>query len=681
MRDALIQPASLAQIRAFAQRKGVPEEKAREILEKLREQQIKARKADMFSYGYEPPIWLVAKAMFRGDVGSASEKKFVLKRYGMEWPMLTAKIRSRLGVKTPTGEVIVMGANRAGKTDFCAKFVMQECAKGKVDINIGFQSLPTGKQVQMPRVWEYMRTDWKARNIAGKKSGDVNEHISYTKQNGFSNSKITIGNGSSVRFVSYASDPATTMEGSALDDCWLDEEYPKAFLEAARFRLASKRGRLLGSFTPVSGYTPVIADMLSDLQVLRWHTAWMLPIDGGEPMPWMELGLDEDEYQRLVAWRNEGSEGDPGVPESRPEEIVERILDEGSRVDIDEIPVGRAFARTPRIGICRGGETAVVWFYGRDNPYGMPGEVIAKAMKNKNAVKEINCRVYGIAEQIEGRMFPEFSIEKVVVPANTVLENVIRIMVVDPAPERNWVFSWYAYEPSTDILYKYREWPSGYDIPGVGVPGAWAIASDRKMGLNDGDRGDAQTPFGFGYLAYKFEWARMEGWVDYEEWAANNKGKCEDWELLEDWSEARGAREKMEFRVIDARAGSQSKISMTGNELLFDEVSKLAEGFEPASGQKIEVGVNALRDRISTGRYKIFETCVNTIFAYRTYCGADGQKGACKDFIDMDRYAVLSGVCDRVGTVDRIGRRPISEMSMKSVLKTEQVRKSRRIWW
>ena len=112
----------------------------------------------------------------------------------------------------------------------------------------------------MPRVWHYLPKELKARNIAGKKSKDNEEHISYTKQNGFSSSKITFGNGSDIRFVSYDMDVDGAMEGSALDYCWLDEEFPKSFLDAARFRLASKRGFLLGTFTPVRGYTPVVKD-------------------------------------------------------------------------------------------------------------------------------------------------------------------------------------------------------------------------------------------------------------------------------------------------------------------------------------------------------------------------------------------------------------------------------------
>ena len=688
-RDARLQPATPEQVSRFSVARSVPFETAEAELERLRVRQIEAQTEDPFLRGYEPPIWYVVKALVRGLQPSDGEIAHVRRRLGLDWDAFAERMRTRLGFAHPVSEILIMGANRAGKTDFAAKTIMQTCYLGAKEINVGFQSLPTGKQVQMPRIWNYMPNDCKARNIAGKKATDVNEHISYTRQNGFSGSKITFGNGSSVRFVSYEADVSHNMEGSALDMCWLDEEFMKTFLDAARFRLASKRGTLICTFTPVHGYTPVVADFLADMRVTRWHTTWMLPRDGGAPMPWNELGLTKDEYERLVAWRNENSVGDPGVPESRPEDCFEWLFDEGSCDGLADVPPGRAFGRTPRIGVCRGGEAAAVWFYGRDNPYGMPGEVIVRAAANKSALKEIKCRVYGIAEQIKGRMFPEFKRERNVISASELPARLVRFMVVDPAPERNWSAGWYGYEPVTDVLYKYRDWPGDYDIPGVGHPGPWAIPSDRRIGVNDGDRGPAQDPFGFGFLAYKFEWARLERWKNYADWLRDGHRadeRYEDWDLIEQWSEIDGVAERMAYRVIDARAGSQSKIHSTESVSLFEDVSRLAEGFQPASGQKIDVGVNVLRDRISSGRYKIVDSCTNTIFAYETYCGADGQKGACKDFADLDRYAVLSGFEDyRAEDATEIAASPTSSDSVRNTaerrLPAARGPRKSRIWW
>jgi len=648
MRDQYFQPPTAEQARKVAAERGVPPEKAMRWLVDGRERFLSRMREDPYRHGYEPPIWHVTRALLRGYEPTESD----IRAADGDWERFCAETRRSLGFGRPVGELLIMGANRSGKTDFAAKLAIRTAMLGGKSINIGLQTLPTGKQVQMPRVWWYMPKELKARNIAGKKPKDNEEHISYTKQNGFSSSKITFANGSDVRFVSYDMNVDGAMEGSALDMCWLDEEFPKSFLDAARFRLASKRGYLLGTFTPVSGYTPVVKDFLEGMTVVRWHTAYMLPRDGGPCEPWSELGLSEDEWQRLQAWRDAGGKDDPGVPEARPERVLsaeclvhsaelrQQDLRESNALGTRHQALGtsRAFARTPRIAICKGGEAAAIWFYGSDNPYGMPGEVIANAQKNANAIAMIKGRVYGIAEQVRGIVFKKFKRERNVVRARDIPKKLVRIMVLDPAPERNWAAGWYGWEPKEGVLYKYREWPSGYEIPGVGVPGPWAVPSDRRGGVNDGDRGDGQDDFGFGYLAYKREWARLEGWAAYSETAELDE--------VEDWSELDGTAEPIEFRVIDARAASQSKISARENTSLFEEVSKLAEGFVPASGQKISVGLDILQNLVKSGRYRVSEECVNTIAAYGMYTMADGQKGACKDFIDLDRYAVLSGIMD-----------------------------------
>ena len=635
MRDQYYQPFDAAQVRKVAAQRGVPTETAAAWLAKGRESLLKRMRDDPYRHGYEPPIWTVARALMRGYEPTDADRRAA----GGDWEAFCAETRRRLGFERPVGEILIMGANRSGKTDFAAKLAIRTAMLGKRSANIGMQTLPTGKQVQMPRVWHYLPKELKARNIAGKKSKDNEEHISYTKQNGFSSSKITFGNGSDIRFISYDMDVDGAMEGSALDYCWLDEEFPKSFLDAARFRLASKRGFLLGTFTPVSGYTPVVKDYLDGMAVTRWHTAYMLPVDGGPPEPWNELGLRMEEWDRLCAWRDGGGKEDPCVPEARPESYAAIMAGTPDKFAAMRDPQsGRSFEATPRIASCKGGEAAAIWFFGRDNPYGMPGEVIANARKNANATAMIRKRVYGIAEQVRGVIFKSFAKERNVVAPHEIPQKLVRIMVVDPAPERNWAFGWYGYDPATGILYKYREWPGNYEIPGVGVPGPWAVPSDRKGGINDGDRGDGQDDFGFGFLAYKREIARLERWACYDPGAELDE--------VEDWSELDGTAEPIEYRVIDARAASQSKIGAKENTSLFDQVSRLAEGFVPASGQKISVGLDVLQDLVKSGRYKVSAECVNTIAAYGMYTGADGQKGACKDMIDLDRYAVLSGILD-----------------------------------
>lgn len=652
-RDAVYQPLPLAAVEKWAKEHGVAVGVAAMKLGAQRERFLASVADDPYENGYEPPIWLVCKALVRGLVVTAKEQATIVRETGLSWNDWADKTRRALGFAHPVNEILIMGANRSGKTDFVAKAVLQVAMQGEKLIKVGFQEVSTGKEVQMKRIWHYMPKKLKELNIALKKAKDIHEHISYSEANGFAGSKIILKNKSGIYFITYKMDVKAALEGSEDDLIAFDEEVPKSFLDAGRGRIASRAGSMILSFTPVSGYTSVVADFLSDMQVTRWHTAYMLPRDNGPALPHLELGLTEDEYSRLMAWRM-GSGNDPCVPEARPENCYKWMT--GNANDnadaLDGSVRHRAFAQVPRVAVCKGGDAAAIWFYGSDNPYGTPSEVIKNAAKNLNAVGEIKKRVYGIAEKIKGLTFPEFKREKNVVADDMIPSKLARIMTLDPAPDRNWTFSWFGYDPVTDVWYKTKEWPSSYEIPGVGVPGPWATTSDKRNGINDGAKGDAQESFGMGFAHYKFEIARAERWKDYVDWEAQQglaPGECpKDWpedieQLVEDWSELNGTHVIILKRVIDSRAAASRKTTASENVTLFEQVCRLAENFETGSGQKIDVGLNFLRDRVNSGKYKIAASCTNSIFSYEHYCNVDGLKGACKDFIDNDRYGILSG--------------------------------------
>lgn len=655
MRDAFYQPATEEQIEKFANAKGIGTEEAKRRLEASREKFVRKVRDNPFEFGFVPDIWIVAKAILRGEEPNAKERETVLKRTGMQWEEFAPEIRKRLGLSNPVSELLIMGANRAGKTDFAAKGVLQQMMRGRQQITVGFQELKTGKDVQMKRMWYYMPKEFKDRNIALKRARSIHEHISYSDANGFANSLIVMENGSRANFITYKMDVGAALEGMEKNKVWLDEEEPISFLTAARGRVASCAGVVLLTFTPVKGYTPVVAEYMESLMVVKRHIAYMLPKDNGEPCPWLELGLRKDEYEKLINWRATNGSEDPGVPEARPEDCLKWVF--GKDTEIDESVRHRAFEETPRFGICKGGKAAVIWFLGSDNPYGTPSEVIANASRNRNARAEIKKRVYGIAEGMKGKMFPKFSKERHVIDDELIPKKLIRIMIIDPAPDRNWSFMYLGKDPAESKYYVYREWPGSYEVPGVGVPGSWAEPSDRKEGINDGKKGEAQESFGMGFAHYKFEWARIERWRQFEEWE-----KSENWtiekgfpekteEIVAEWSELAGTKERIVRRIIDSRAASSKKTTEGENKTLFEHVAGMVENLEPASGQKIDVGVNIINDLLINGRLKIAKSCRNTIYSLTNWTNADGNKGACKDFVDQLRYGVESDI-DSFGAED-----------------------------
>ena len=688
--DAQLGGVTPAKAAAWARAHGRNVREGLRVLGAALERESARRREDPFAFGYEPPIWYVASALLAGSPVSPGMAARVRERTGLGWEAFAERMRLACGFEAPVRELLIMGANRSGKTDWASKRLVRRLAAGRDEqLVVGAQTRETSRSTQQDRVWHYLPRDLRARN--GER-GNV-FYLNHKDQTGFTFNKITLDDHSNLRFVTYEQDVNAIMEGPAFDEGWLDEEFGKRWLDALRFRLSSKRGTLIATFTPVSGYTPVVADFLEGMTVTRRTTAYLLPRDGGPPLPHAQLGLTEAEWEAVKA-------GEPGgAPESRPEDCFAWLEDDGPFAEPENVAPGRVFETVPRVARKRDGSAAILWFLGRDNPYGAPGRVIEVAAGNVRAEEAIRRRVYGLATQTRGGRF-RFDKARHVRPDAEVPELLARTMVTDPAPERNWFALWMGVDAAGDV-WVYREWPGDYEIPGQGVPGDWAVVSDRRGGVNDGDRGPAQEKFGFGLEKYKAEWARLEGWADAAQWAASGSlevwrfGNLEEPRSLEPglspsatvwpfgaharravparanplslqasklpaafpesaeiraWEAAHGTREPLRRRVIDSRAGSQSKIGFGGDRTLLELCQELCADFVPASGRRIGAGeelINALLDPAPGGR-RLFvaASCKNTIFALGHLTGADGQKGACKEPIDCLRYGLESGLLD-----------------------------------
>ena len=699
-RDAQLGGVTAAKAEAWARAHGKSVREGLKVLGAALERETQRRADDPFAFGYEPPIWFVASALLEGSPVTAGMEARVRERTGLDWETFAERMRLACGFDRPVRELLIMGANRSGKTDWAAKRLVRRLTAGRNEqLVVGAQTRETSRSTQQDRVWHYLPKDLRARN--GER-GTV-FYLTHKEQTGFTFNKITMDDKSNLRFVTYEQDVNAIMEGPAFDEGWLDEEFGKRWLDALRFRLSSKRGTLIATFTPVSGYTPVVADFLEGMVVTRRTTAYLLPRDGGPPLPWAQLGLSEAEWAALTgatsasgggleeprglvpvppppaAMESEGAWGAappnsqasklPSFqtslqpPESRPEDCFRWLEDAGPFSDPENVAPDRVFETVPRVARKRDGSAAIIWFLGRDNPYGAPGRVIEVAAGNVRAEESIRRRVYGLATQTRGGRF-RFDPKRHVAPDSALPPLLARTMVVDPAPERNWFCLWLGVDERGDV-WVYREWPGDYEIPGQGVPGDWAIVSDRRNGVNDGDRGPAQEKFGFGLDKYKAEWARLEGWEDADAWASSVARQGAPVspvspvspvrhfpaaEEIAAWDAANGTREPLRRRVLDARAGSQSKISFGEDKTLLELCLELCPDFQPASGRRIGAGeelINALLDPAPGGRaLHVLQSCKNTLFALSRHTGADGQKGADKEPIDCLRYALESGLLD-----------------------------------
>ena len=113
---------------------------------------------------------------------------------------------------------------------------------------------------------------------------------------------------------------------------------------------------------------------------------------------------------------------------------------------------------------------------------------------------------------------------------------------------------------------------------------------------------------------------------------------------------------------MDSRYGSSPTVTKEGSRTLIEQMSELDMEFLAASGKEIEEGTTLVNDlldydeevpigefsprlaRANEPRLFISENCPNTIYALREWTGKDKQHGACKDPIDLLRYASLAGL-------------------------------------
>jgi len=397
---------------------GLGMERVAKMLEH-RSNTLEMQRKDPLRFGYEPDIWLVCRALLGMDHipyilrrSLADRTGLSLERCWLEW---RDGLCSNFNMKRFCSEMLINGANRAGKTDFGAKLVNEVAELKDKLIWVGSTDSDSTIDTYQKRVNHYLPSDKRGVTIKTKI-----DYVNYTDKNGFTDGSFCL-HGSKVKFGTYSQD-IKSQEGKEYDLICPDEEVPYNWLDVMRMRAATRSGRIVCTFTPISGYTPVVADFQDSLRMVKSCRAYMLPRDGGPALPWMALGLEKWEYDELVRRDRSGDKMPQRVPSSRAEECVSWGMREcanarmetprqGEAVPGQARPQGgdgRTFDMVPRVGIKGDGARCVVWFHGRDNPYGNPMEVISKAMANANAVEEIKKRVYGIALKAKGKRFKVF---------------------------------------------------------------------------------------------------------------------------------------------------------------------------------------------------------------------------------------------------------------------------------
>jgi len=564
-------------------------------LMRQREELIVREKHDPLRFGYEPPVWKICDAL-------------------VEWPWIdkawACEVRERVQYKNRIRILMINGANRGSKSEYAGKRTQmllnyRDAARAWVFHSTHQMSIDYHQTL----MWRYMPPENRRQVKTAR------EYISYSQKNGFSDDKFVLPNAAECTFRNYEQD-VSTIEGGDLDIIWADERLRATWVNILKSRVATRDGWIIITFTPIDGYTRCVGMFHDGAVPVIEEPAFLLPKDGKEPLPDLAFGIDGRGYVC------------PHDPLGQPLPV----------------PTGRRFERVPRVLKTQDDSRAVVFFHSSDNPYSNPHSLYA--LHKSDPPAKLKERLYGVASKIIGVAFPKFNRKVHVVPAASIPKQGTNYFLCDPASGRNFVFKWYRVLP--EAAYLYREWPGGYEIPEVGVPGPWAVPSDTK---HDGDRGPAQNAFGWGLERYKREIARLERWKD---WAADQEAIRAHGtrQPVAEWDERSGAEEEIAGRFIDSRAASAPKVENDEPTTLLTDFEALNLFFDLTPGDDLREGIAKITTALdyemdeaisffNKPKFFVSDECTNSIYALENWTGADGERGACKDFIDLDRYFTL----------------------------------------
>ena len=201
---------------------------------------------------------------------------------------------------------------------------------------------------------------------------------------------------------------------------WCDELVPQIWVETLRFRLISRRGKLLVTQTPLEGVASVYKEFVAGAKVIEWMDAELL----------------------------DGKSGHPGWPPGK----------------------------VPRVMVNPNQGRRIVFMGSHENLYSPWEEMRSKLVGAPTG--QILTRAYGWAVDNAGKAFPRFSMDIHVIPPERIPAGGTLYMVCDPAGARNWFCIWcLVYGDGKIIVVK--EWP---DMQGFGEWAVPSEKADGKAG-------------------------------------------------------------------------------------------------------------------------------------------------------------------------------------------------------
>lgn len=326
---------------------------------------------------------------------------------------------------------VILGGNRSSKSMIASRLCVW--AAGTIpSAEVRAYHVNEDRSIEDQQRMIYDALPLGIKNLPVKKG--INHSLQFSQKNGFTDNIAILPpipnarRGGSIKFGNYRSYQADAQvaEGFKAHLLWLDEECPQKLFETLQYRTTDYHGRIILTFTTLTGWTPLVQDILGKTRTLKKRYAPLV----GKELPVMQESL------------------------SRPGTIIHYFWTEDNEF-ID--------TRDFRHKIVGRGRDEVL-----ARAYGVPTKAITSVFPGFN--KDVNVVPHDNLPWIKN---PDYA--------------VTRFMVIDPAGSKNWFMLWVAIDAS-GCWWVYREWPDFDDwaLPGTTVEGkAGPAQRGSKKGIND----------------------------------------------------------------------------------------------------------------------------------------------------------------------------------------------------
>lgn len=326
---------------------------------------------------------------------------------------------------------VVLGGNRSSKSVFASRL----CVWAALNIpgaEIRCYHVNEDRSIEDQQRMIYDALPAFIKNLPTKKG--INHSIQYSQKNGFTDNICILPplpgakRGGTIKFGNYRQyqQDAQIAEGFKAHLVWCDEECPQKFFETLQYRTVDYHGRIILTFTTLTGWTPLVQDILGKTHTVKRRMAPLL----GRELPVIQESRSRPNTAIFYFWTEDNA-----------------FLDTSDFVKtMRGRPKDEVLARA----------------------YGIPTKSVTTVFPGFN--KDVNVIPH---ENLPWIKNPEYK--------------TTRFMACDPAGSKNWFMLWVAID-AAGTWWVYREWPDYDDwaLPGNTIEGkAGPAQKGSKKGIKD----------------------------------------------------------------------------------------------------------------------------------------------------------------------------------------------------